>query len=103
MNFTVLIRLFDRFSKAGERVTRRGLFRGAALGAALALVPTLPARQAEAEEQPLMRGALESLRSARSQLQNATADKGGHRVKALQYIDNAIAEVQAGMRFDNRH
>ena len=35
-------------------------------------------------------------------LERATADKGGHRVKAIQHVDAAIAEVRAGMRFDRK-
>jgi hypothetical protein len=58
---------------------------------------------AEAEVQPKMRRALDSLRSAKTALEAATPDKGGHRAKALELTRAAIDEVQAGLRFDNRH
>jgi hypothetical protein len=54
-------------------------------------------------DQPFMRGARADLQTARKELQLATADKGGHRVKALELVNSAIAEVNAGMEFDRRH
>ncbi len=62
----------------------------------------LTAGEAGAENQPHMRAALGSLQSARSQLQNATADKGGHRAKAIGLVNAAIDEVNKGIAFDNR-
>jgi uncharacterized membrane protein YqiK len=50
-----------------------------------------------------MNAAIQQLREAQQSLQAATADKGGHRVNALQLIDQAIAEVQAGIQYDNTH
>ena len=58
--------------------------------------------EAGAENQPHMRAALGSLQSARGQLQAATADKGGHRAKAIALVNSAIDEVQKGIAFDNR-
>jgi hypothetical protein len=49
--------------------------------------------------QPHMENALASLRSARAELQIATADKGGHRVAAIGDVDAAIAEVRAGIAY----
>ncbi len=60
------------------------------------------ATQAFAEKQPLMAKALNSLEEARKALDNATADKGGHRVKALALVNDAIVEVKAGIEFDNK-
>ena len=56
-----------------------------------------------AEPQPKMRDALASLKSAVQSLQDATADKGGHRVKAISLTKSAIDEVEAGIKFDNHH
>jgi hypothetical protein len=47
--------------------------------------------------QPHMDSALDHLRSARHQLEVARPDKGGHRENAIGMIDNAIAEVKAGI------
>ena len=72
---------------------------------AIALVWSLEggARPASAEPQPAMRMAVEFLQKAKASLERATADKGGHRVKAIGLIDQAIGEVQAGIKFDNKH
>lgn len=58
---------------------------------------------AVADPQPHMKEALGTLRIAKDQLEKATADKGGHRVKALALVKDAIDEVQAGIDFDNDH
>ena len=50
-----------------------------------------------------MRSALGSLEAALGQLQKATPDKGGHRVKAIDLTKDAIEEVKKGIAFDNRH
>lgn len=53
--------------------------------------------------QPHMQAALDHLRDARAQLEQASADKGGHRVKAIELVNQAIDEVQAGIRYDRRN
>jgi hypothetical protein len=57
----------------------------------------------QADRQPRMHDALKLLNKARTTLKNADNDKGGHRVKAIELVDAAIAEVDAGIKFDNRH
>ncbi len=61
------------------------------------------ATSAFADKQPHMVKSLALLEDAKKQLENATADKGGHRVKAIELVTAAIAEVKAGMEFDNKH
>jgi len=58
---------------------------------------------AKAEPQPHMRTALEHLRAARQSLEKAEPDKGGHRVKAIEMVNGAIREVEAGIAYANRH
>ena len=58
---------------------------------------------AGAVDQPHMQAARTSLQTAQAQLQKATADTGGHRVKAIDLVNSAIAEVNAGIAFDRRH
>ena len=82
-----------------NRLNKR-LLAGAVLGATLALGMSIGAAIAD---QPHMQSALDHLRSARSELADATLDKGGHRGKAIRYVNAAISEVEAGMRFDRRH
>jgi hypothetical protein len=50
-----------------------------------------------APDQPHMQAALDALRSARRNLDSAVADKGGHRVKAIGYVNSAIDEVEKGI------
>lgn len=47
--------------------------------------------------QPHMRNALDALQTARSELQQATHNKGGHRVKALEHVNAAIVQVRRGI------
>lgn len=47
--------------------------------------------------QPAMRNALDNLQQARTNLQNATSNKGGHRVEAIRLVNLAIDQVQAGI------
>jgi hypothetical protein len=54
-------------------------------------------------DQPHMQAALQALGNARAELQQATHDKGGHRARALKLVDQAMAEVQAGIAFDRRN
>jgi hypothetical protein len=47
--------------------------------------------------QPHMHAALDDLRSARSELEQAEHNKGGHREEAIRLTDQAINEVKEGM------
>jgi hypothetical protein len=49
--------------------------------------------------QPHMDNALRYLREAREALQRAEANKGGHRERAIALVDQAIAQVEEGIRF----
>jgi hypothetical protein len=49
--------------------------------------------------QPHMEASLVLLRNARTELAEATPNKGGHRARALGLIDQAIAEVRNGIAF----
>jgi len=49
--------------------------------------------------QPHMNEGIALLLSARGELQAATPNKGGHRERAMGLIDQAIAEVRAGVAF----
>lgn len=59
--------------------------------------------EANAERQPRMRAALRALKLAERELEGATADKGGHRVKAIELTRQAMAEVEAGIAYDDAH
>jgi hypothetical protein len=81
---------------AGTR--RRGVFL-ALVGAGIFL---LALAAGCASGQPHMRSALDHLAAARSELQAATSDKGGHRVRAIELIDEAASEVEHGMEYARR-
>ena len=53
--------------------------------------------------QPHMSSAVDELRSARTELDAAAGDKGGHRERAMALVDEAIAEVQAGIDYARTH
>lgn len=53
--------------------------------------------------QPEMTAALNSLREAQQHLQTAADNKGGHRERALELIDQAISEVHQGMEYADHH
>ena len=86
-------------------VSRRSLVTSLAALPFVALLPRLlrAAGRDAVVQQPHMRAALGSLREARRHLDLATPDKGGHRVKAIALVDDAIKETQAGMVFDATH
>jgi hypothetical protein len=56
-----------------------------------------------AERQPRMAEGVVALREARRQLREAKHDKGGYRVQAMQLIDQALMQLQEGIRFANMH
>ncbi len=63
-----------------------------AAGAAGLAVATLAEGQ-----QPHMQKALTALNNARTALQNAIPDKAGHRVKAIELVNQAIQQTQEGI------
>lgn len=54
-------------------------------------------------DQPNMQAAKNHLQDALNNLENATADKGGHRAKAIDLTREAIAEVNKGIAFDRNN
>jgi hypothetical protein len=45
-----------------------------------------------------MKAALSALQTAKHELDDAIPDKAGHRVKAIALVNDAIAEVRAGIQ-----
>ena len=79
---------------------RRSVIRGLLLVAVLVI--GFVAGQLSAA-QPHMQAALTHLRQARTSLNRATADKGGHRERAIELVNQAIDQVEAGIAYDRRH
>ncbi|MBC8043798.1 MAG: hypothetical protein IAF08_10190 [Rhizobacter sp.] len=65
--------------------------------------PTAKPKAVAVADQPKMQAALVSLKAAKEALDQATADKGGHRVKAMKSVNDAIKEVEAAIEFDRTH
>jgi oxalate decarboxylase/phosphoglucose isomerase-like protein (cupin superfamily) len=56
-----------------------------------------------AQGQEEMNEALQNLREAKSTLEHASKNKGGHRENAIHLVDQAIAEVEAGKAYAKQH
>jgi hypothetical protein len=54
-------------------------------------------------QQPHMEAALHHLREAREELKVAEHNKGGHRDNAIKLVDQAVAEVDAGIHYADKH
>ena len=53
-----------------------------------------------ARREPHMSAAYGHLQQARAELDKAAPNKGGHREKAIQLVDQAMQEVKAGESYD---
>lgn len=53
--------------------------------------------------EPHMSAALGHLQQAREELQRATPNKGGHRERAMELVNQAIAQVQQGEQYFEEH
>lgn len=56
-----------------------------------------------ARHEPHMSAALGHLQQAKDELERATPNKGGHREKAMQLVDQAIQQVREGERYYEQH
>jgi hypothetical protein len=80
------------------KLSRRDSLRNIAmLGVAGAAVATAFTTSTAEAAQPHMSRALSDLQAALNQLQAALPDKGGHRVKAMALVKDAIDETTKGM------
>ena len=63
-----------------------------------------PAQNHEmAEHEPHMSAALGHLQEARAELEKAASNKGGHKERAMQLVDQAIQQVRDGERYYMEH
>jgi hypothetical protein len=86
-------RLANFFRWTASRTPMKRLSPFILAGSMLATLLPGPAMAA----QPYMQGALQALQNARASLETAASDKGGHRVRAIQLVDEAIRQVKVGM------
>ena len=54
-------------------------------------------------DQPRMEAAKADLQKAKTELRLATNNKGGHKTKAINFVNQAIAAVNRGIAFDRRN
>ena len=59
--------------------------------------------QQNAQHEPHMAAALEHLRQAEEEMEKASANKGGHLVKAMELTKQAEAQVNQGMQYYNQN
>ncbi|HLI83545.1 MAG TPA: hypothetical protein VKV17_06480 [Bryobacteraceae bacterium] len=82
-------------SFVSRRMAAKRLLTAGAAG--MAIVTT-----AEAVPQPHMQAALRALRNAKMQLDAAVPDKAGHRARAMELVNQAIAETEEGIAAGNK-
>ncbi|QJP14036.1 hypothetical protein G3545_10475 [Starkeya sp. ORNL1] len=85
-----------------SKMTRRDLAALAA-GGALAVGMVGAAATPAAAYQGNMERAMSALYQALASLRESTPNKGGHREKAMELVQQAIAETQAGIVFADEH
>jgi hypothetical protein len=85
-----------------SKLTRRGFAAVAATGVAAIGLLGATAKSAEAYQGNMER-ALSSLNEALVSLRESTANKGGHRARAMDLVRQAMDETQAGITFANEH
>jgi len=67
-----------------------------------AISPGVRMAQKGKEKHPELRAALKALRNAKERLERAAHDYDGHRVKAIEHINEAISEVELAIASDKR-
>jgi hypothetical protein len=80
-----------------KTINRRDLLVPVAAVAAAGALAAAASGEAQASNQPHMDAALTLLQQAKAELQQATHNKGGHRARAIQLIDQATSQVRAGI------
>jgi hypothetical protein len=85
-----------------SKLTRRGFAAVAATGLAAIGLLGATAKSANAYQGNMER-ALSSLSEALSALRESTANKGGHRARAMDLVRQAMDETQAGIAFADEH
>jgi len=85
-----------------SKLTRRSFAAAAATGVAAMGLLGASAKSADAY-QGNMEHALSALNQALASLRESTANKGGHRGRAMDLVRQAIDETQAGIEFADEH
>ena len=64
--------------------------------------PLPPGQRPGAERHPQIRGAIRALEVAKKHLESAAHDFGGHRLRALEHVNQALGECRAALEFDRK-
>ena len=83
------------------RNTVVGFFSGLVVAFAL-LFSTHAISAAPPEAHPEIQAAIAHLQEAKGNLERGAHDFGGHRVKALEHTNQALAECNAALRYDRK-
>jgi hypothetical protein len=54
------------------------------------------------EQHPHIKAAIHELEEAKRELQTAAHDFGGHRVEAIEAIDNALKQLREALKYDKK-
>jgi hypothetical protein len=84
--------------KAGHRARAAGLVNQAISEVNKGIAYAQRHNHASSPDQPHMQAALDALNGALNNLNQAEADKGGHRVRAIDLVNQAISEVNLGIQ-----
>jgi hypothetical protein len=76
---------------------------GVLIGLSVYSLGNPPQNREMARQEPHMSAALGHLQEAKTELERATPNKGGHREKAMQLVDQAIEQVKAGEAYYEQH
>jgi hypothetical protein len=78
-------------------------FRWIAVLLPMVVIATVAFKAGTMSQQVHMQAAWDALESARKHLDEAVADKGGHRAKAIRLVHDALIEVRAGIEYARTH
>jgi hypothetical protein len=83
-------------------LSRRNVLAGVSVALAAGSVATMAASPAMAD-QGNMDAAMRQLGNALESLRRATPNKGGHRERAIAFVEQAMGETQAGIDYAQQH
>jgi hypothetical protein len=86
-------------NRAGNRRQVLQVLAAGGLAGLLACSPALAA----AEKYPRIRGAIKELREAKKELEEGAKIFGGHRVKAVKAVEDAIEQLQKALDFAEKN
>jgi hypothetical protein len=62
--------------------------------------PPAKSKRARTDNHPKMREAIAALEAAKSELEQASGDFGGHKAEAIEAVNNALKRLRLALQFD---